>query len=84
MRNISASLSFPTPPNDVSSRRHCKLPWIKFLSHRRFINCPLIITLNPNRTRIYVMIEDKLVSINSEEWFDFADSGKDDVAAAKA
>lgn len=30
------------------------------------------------------MIEDKLVSINAEEWFDFADSGKDDVAAAKA
>jgi hypothetical protein len=39
--------------------------------------------LNPNKTRIYVMIEDKLVLINAEEWFDFADSGEDDVAAAK-
>jgi len=29
------------------------------------------------------MIKDKLVLINAEEWFDFADSGEDD-AAAKA
>jgi hypothetical protein len=35
-------------------------------------------------TRIYVTIEGKPVLINVEEWFDFADSGEDDVAAVKA
>jgi hypothetical protein len=35
-------------------------------------------------TRIYVTIEDKLVLINVEEWFDFADSGEDDVVTVKA
>ena len=61
----------------------CKRPWIEFMGHRRSINCPLIITLNPKTTRIYAMIEGKLVLIDVDEWFDFTDSGEDDVAAVK-